>query len=154
MKLYEIHQIEEGRKIIDDEYTPGKKLWVLENAGANTIVSALDQVKDSLGGWISPHGSWIWDRDRASHFYIATTMNIERPKSASFYIIPTEKNNNKVIEAVFSDSHTGGVGEDILMESPLINAIVGILAKRKEELNHEEKDDFSDLLGSLSGADY
>ena len=53
MKLSKIHQINEGRKIIDDEYKPGKKVIVFENPGVSTIVSLLDQVKDAVGGGLA-----------------------------------------------------------------------------------------------------
>ena len=82
-------------------------------------------------------------------------MGIDINTHAAFYITPEEKNGNEVTEAVFSDSGTGGVRENALMESPLVNAVIRVLTKRKEELGEtQEQEDYSDLLDSLSDSDY
>jgi len=154
------HQnIDEGKKIIDDEISPGRKLWVLEDPSASAVVNALDQVDDTLGGWISPIGSWVWNRFKASHEHVAKTMGIKASSSVAFYIKPEEKINGKIVDVTFETSEFSGRDDiDGLMTHPLIMNIMTILAKRKEEETKEpeysKKFDYDELLSSLHGTDY
>ena len=154
MKLSSIHQVEEARKVIDSESVGGRKLWVLESPSPNNIISALDQVGDTLGGWISPHGTWVWNRFNASHGHIAKTIGIEPSKSIAFYIKPEEIVNGEVVDVNFETSEfSGSKSIDRLMTNSLIMGVMQILAKRKDALNNQETDDYADLLGSLGGSD-
>jgi len=158
MKLSNIyHQIDEGKRMVEiDGVGIKRKTWVLENPSHQSIVDAIDQVGETLGGWTGPQGTWVWDRFRIDHFSVAKAMGVDRTKMIPFYIKVEEKNpDGSAAEVNFETSEFSGVKSiDVLMSQPAIMGVMRILAKRKEELSREENDDFSDLLGSLNASDY
>lgn len=158
MKLSNIyHQIDEGKRMVEiDGVGIKRKTWVLENPSHQSIVDAIDQVGETLGGWTGPQGTWVWDRFRIDHFSVAKAMGVDRTKMIPFYIKVEEKNpDGSAAEINFETSEFSGVKSiDVLMSQPAIMGVMRILAKRKEELSREENDDFSDLLGSLNASDY
>lgn len=158
MKLSKIHQIEEGRKIIDSESIGGRKVAVLENPSPQSVINELDRIQDTLGGWISKHGTWIWNRYSASHGHIANSMGIDPSGSIAFYIKPeVEKINGEVTvtDVTFEVSEfSGSKSFKALMSTKFISGIMKLLADRNERLNTNQDDDFSDLLGSLTASDY
>lgn len=155
MKLIKIlHQIDEGRKIIDAEYG-FKKLTIAENPEAKSVVNELDKNDNILGGWISKYGSWVWQRDDASHDHIAKQIGIDPKEAIAFYIIPEKYDEGKVIDVLFEVSEfSGSKSFTSLMDTTLVNNIMNLLAKRKE--SKAEADDFNvdDLVASLGGSDY
>jgi hypothetical protein len=158
MKLSDIHKIDEVRKTVETgEIGLSRKTWVLENPSPQSIVAALDNLSgDTLGGWTGSQGTWVWDRFRTDHFHIAKLMGLDRTKAIPFYIKAEERSpDGTALEVNFETSEFSGVQSvDSLMAQPIINAVMRILAKRKEELRVEEPDDYSELLGSLGSSDY
>ena len=168
MKLSDLYHIDEGRKIIDTgEIGLQRKTWVLENPSAANIVDALDQMnKDSDGsgshgvaaGWTGGQGTWVWDRMRIDHFTVAHKFGIDNQKSIPFYIRTADVGpNNITLDVTFEVSeYSGRKSFDSLMRRPIIIAIMQLLAQRREmtEPEYSKDDDYTELLGSLTGSDY
>ena len=145
MKLSTICKINEGKRIIDiDEWGLNRKTWVLENPSAQSIVSALDEVESTLGGWTGPQGTWVWDRFRTNHAYVAKSIVIDTTTMIAFYIDITAKPYGSVTEVEFSMSEVGGIiSVDKLMIQPIVNNILHVLSKRKDELNNARDEPLS-----------
>ena len=156
MKLSKIlYHIDESRKLFDAEYG-FKKISVIENPGAIGVINELDKSTQILGGWISKNGSWIWRRDDASHNHIAKQVGIYPKESIAFYIKPEGYDNQgKVLDVNFEVSEfSGSKSFSALMKTTLINNIMKILSKRKDD--REEYNDFNvdDLISSMNAKDY
>ena len=155
MKLQDIHLIEEGRQFIDGPFH--KKIMVLDDPSAVAVLALLNKVRDTLGGWSGPQGVQIWNRDEAEHALVAKAFGVNTKRSIGFYINPSEidPKTKEVIDFEFDASEFSGVDDrDGLEETPLIRNMMRLVAKRKDAMQPEPEDDFSDLLNSLSGNDY
>lgn len=158
-------EVAEGRQMIDGPFM--KKVMVLTDPSAKAVVNLMDKVRDTLGGWISPEGTVVWHRDVADHMFIARAVGINPNKSIAFYFRDfvyddgegTTHNNDTapVIDAtaIVSDFTSATITDDTLFQQPIIQGVMKLLEKRREELVEPENDDnWDELMSSLSDSDY
>lgn len=156
--------VNEARIKVKSPFARFRFVTVLENPSPMAVLMALDRVNkggdDTLAGWITSDGIWIWEREDADHFHVAREARIKTGGEAiAMYIKPEDTVDDHVTEATFEISDfSSGPDSDFqsLMSHPFIESIRNALLERQSELGTEqqESDDFSDILNSLGGSDY
>lgn len=151
-------------KVKSPSYNLERDITVLENPSPMAVLMALDRVNkkgggDTLAGWVTSDGVWIWEREDADHFHVAREARIKTGgNSFAIYIKPEEVVDGKVVEATFEISDfSSGSDTDYksLISNPFVTSIENALLERRNELSDtEQDDDFSDILNSLGGYDY
>ncbi len=151
-------------KIKSPSYNLGRDIAVLENPSPVAVLMALDRVNkkgggETLAGWLTADGVWIWEREDADHFYVAREARIKTGgDNFAIYIKPEETIDGHVVEATFeiSDFSSGSETDyQSLLSNPFVTSIENALLERRSELGEvEQDDDFSDILNSLGGSDY
>lgn len=150
----------ERRITIDNETMPPTKISILENPPPLAVINMLQKlpraVGTSLGGWISDNGIFVWDRDDASHHHIANVFKINARKAMAFYIRPIRRDSKgQITDIGFEVSDFSSRATiDQLLDHPYIMDLMNVVAKRKEQDENIEQDDYQELLGSLRGSDY
>src|SRR5690606_41876816 len=123
------------------------------------VVSLMDKVRDTLGGWTGPEGTAVWHRDVADHMFIARAVGINHNKSIAFYFrdLLYDDDTAQVIDvtAITSDFTSATITDDTLFQQPIIQGVMKLLEKRQEELDSSGSDgNWNDLVNSLSDSDY
>ncbi len=134
----QLSMIYEHVEMIDNQLPGYSKVAVLCDLGPEALVNFIDRSEiQSYGGWLNDDGSWLWDRVKADHHYIARVMGINRRQSVAFFINVYRELDHatgtllgKHISISLSD-FSGTGDHKYLMNNSLIKGIMDISARRR-----------------------